>query len=79
VGFGRRPACLSTCSEVTTVLQYAPHCLCGQEAALSQGTTLIARYFDVFNRHDLEAVMACFDTEAVIVTAHGSGLNIRCA
>jgi uncharacterized protein (TIGR02246 family) len=38
---------------------------------MSQETALIARYFDAFNRHDLEAVMACFDTEAVIVAAHG--------
>jgi ketosteroid isomerase-like protein len=38
---------------------------------MSQETTLIERYFDAFNHHDLEAVMACFDHEAVIVAAHG--------
>lgn len=38
---------------------------------MSQETTLIERYFDAFNHHDLEAVMACFDPEAVIVAAHG--------
>ena len=38
---------------------------------MSQETTLIQRYFDAFNRHDLEAVMACFDEAAVIVAPHG--------
>ena len=33
------------------------------------------RYFDAFNRHDLEAVMACFDEAAVIVAAHGRRLE----
>jgi ketosteroid isomerase-like protein len=28
---------------------------------------LIKRYFDAFNRHDLEGVMACFHDEAVLV------------
>jgi taurine dehydrogenase small subunit len=28
---------------------------------------LIQRYFDAFNRHDLEGVMACFHDEAVLV------------
>jgi ketosteroid isomerase-like protein len=32
---------------------------------------LIQRYFDPFNRHDLEAVMACFHSHPVIVDATG--------
>jgi ketosteroid isomerase-like protein len=36
---------------------------------------LIQRYFDAFNRHDLEGVMACFHEEPVIVRATGK----RCA
>lgn len=38
---------------------------------MSRETALIERYFDAFNRHDLDAVMACFDAEAVITAAHG--------
>jgi ketosteroid isomerase-like protein len=36
---------------------------------------LIQRYFDAFNRHDLEGVMACFHDEAVIIGPTGK----RCA
>jgi hypothetical protein len=32
---------------------------------------LIERYFDAFNRHDLEGVIACFHEEAVIAGANG--------
>ena len=32
---------------------------------------LIQRYFDAFNRHDLEGVMACFHQEPVIIDATG--------
>ncbi len=32
---------------------------------------LIQRYFDAFNRHDLEGVMACFHNDPVIVDASG--------
>ena len=28
---------------------------------------LIQHYFDAFNRHDIEGVMACFHDEAVLV------------
>ena len=38
---------------------------------MSHETDLIERYFDAFNRHDLEGVMACFDDKAVIVASHG--------
>jgi ketosteroid isomerase-like protein len=38
---------------------------------VNQETALIQRYFDAFNRHALEEVMACFDDAAVIVAAHG--------
>lgn len=38
---------------------------------------LIHRYFDAFNRHDIEAVMACFDGEPVIVDATGSRFEGR--
>lgn len=38
---------------------------------MSQATTVIERYFDAFNSHDVEGVMACFDTQAVIVASHG--------
>jgi hypothetical protein len=36
---------------------------------------LIQRYFDAFNRHDIEGVMACFHDEAVLVAPNGK----RCA
>lgn len=42
---------------------------------MSLETTLIERYFDAFNRHDLEGVMACFDDQAVIVAAHGQRIE----
>ena len=32
---------------------------------------LIQRYFDAFNRHDFDAVMACFDEHAVVVDTEG--------
>jgi ketosteroid isomerase-like protein len=32
---------------------------------------LIKRYFDAFNRHDLEGVVACFHNEAVLVSPNG--------
>ena len=32
---------------------------------------LIKRYFDAFNRHDLQAVVACFHDEAVLVGPNG--------
>jgi taurine dehydrogenase small subunit len=35
---------------------------------------LIGRYFDAFNRHDLEAVVACFHEEAVLVSPNGKRL-----
>jgi ketosteroid isomerase-like protein len=36
---------------------------------------LIRRYFDAFNRHDLEGVMACFHDEAVLVGPNGKRLR----
>src|SRR5690242_9574814 len=38
---------------------------------------LIQCYFDAFNRHDIEAVMACFDAEPVIVDATGARFEGR--
>ena len=35
---------------------------------------LIQRYFDAFNRHDLEAVVACFHDHAVLVSSNGRRL-----
>jgi len=35
---------------------------------------LIQRYFDAFNRHDLEAVVACFHERAVLVSPNGKRL-----
>jgi len=35
---------------------------------------LINRYFDAFNRHDIEAVVACFHAEAVLVGPNGKRL-----
>ncbi len=32
---------------------------------------LIQRYFDAFNRHDLEGVMACYHEEPVLVSPDG--------
>ena len=36
---------------------------------------LIRRYFDAFNRHDIEGVMACFHEEPVLIGSTGK----RCA
>ncbi len=33
---------------------------------------LIQRYFDAFNRHDIEGVMACFHRDPVMVDATGA-------
>lgn len=38
---------------------------------MSAETALIEQYFDAFNRHDLDAVMACFADDAVVMAAHG--------
>jgi len=38
---------------------------------------LIERYFDAFNRHDIEAVMACFHERAAIVDPEGKRLEGR--
>ena len=38
---------------------------------------LIQRYFDAFNRHDLDAVMACFLDHPVITDAVGTRLEGR--
>jgi len=35
---------------------------------------LIKRYFDAFNRHDLEGVVACFHDQAVLVGPNGKRL-----
>ncbi len=35
---------------------------------------LIHRYFDAFNRHDIEGVMACFHDQAALV--HGDGKRL---
>jgi taurine dehydrogenase small subunit len=35
---------------------------------------LIKRYFDAFNRHDLEGVIACFHEQAVLVSPEGKRL-----
>ena len=40
---------------------------------------LIQRYFDAFNRHDIEGVMACFHDDPVIVDAEGRRLAGRLA
>jgi len=38
---------------------------------------LILRYFDAFNSHDLEGVMACFHDDPVIVDATGTRFEGR--
>jgi ketosteroid isomerase-like protein len=38
---------------------------------------LIQRYFDAFNRHDIEGVMACFHEEPTLVPADGKRLTGR--
>jgi len=39
--------------------------------ATTREEELIERYFDAFNRHDIEGVMACFHEHAVIVDGEG--------
>lgn len=41
---------------------------------MTEEEQLIKRYFDAFNRHDLEAVVACFHDEAVLVGPNGKRL-----
>jgi hypothetical protein len=36
---------------------------------------LIRRYFDAFNRHDVDGVVACFHDEAVLVGPNGKRLT----
>jgi len=38
---------------------------------------LIQRYFDAFNSHDIEVVMACFDENPVLVDATGTRFEGR--
>jgi hypothetical protein len=38
---------------------------------MTQEEQLIQRYFDAFNCHDIEGVMACFHDDPVIVDAEG--------
>ncbi len=38
---------------------------------------LIRQYFDAFNRHDIQGVMACFHDEAVLVGPSGKRLTGR--
>ena len=38
---------------------------------------LIQRYFDAFNRHDIEGVMACFQDDPVMVDAAGTRFEGR--
>ena len=40
---------------------------------------LIQRYFDAFNRHDIEGVMACYHDEAVLVAPDGKRCEGRAA
>lgn len=39
----------------------------------------IKRYFDAFNRHDIEAVMACYHDEPVLVAPNGKRCEGRAA
>jgi ketosteroid isomerase-like protein len=41
---------------------------------MTQEEELIKRYFDAFNRHDIEAVVACFHPDAVLVGPNGKRL-----
>jgi hypothetical protein len=41
---------------------------------MTEEEQLIHRYFDAFNRHDLEAVVACFHDQAVLVGPNGKRL-----
>jgi len=58
------------------MLQYLQDTLLGEkESVMSKETTLIERYFDAFNRHDLEDVMACFADDALITGAYGKRIE----
>jgi ketosteroid isomerase-like protein len=46
-----------------------------KEGVMSQEVALMERYNDAFNRHDMEAVVACFDEQAVIVMPHGQRIE----
>jgi taurine dehydrogenase small subunit len=38
---------------------------------MTQEEQLIQRYFDAFNHHDIDGVMACFHTDPMIIDAEG--------
>src|SRR5215472_7040540 len=44
---------------------------------MTQEEQLIRRYFQTFNRHDLEGVMACFHEHPVLVGADGKRIEGR--
>jgi ketosteroid isomerase-like protein len=44
---------------------------------MTPGEELIQRYFDAFNRHDMEGVMACFHEQPALVHADGKRLAGR--
>lgn len=46
---------------------------------MTQEEAVIRRYFDAFNRHDIEAVMACFHDPPAIVDAAGKRTEGRAA
>jgi Domain of unknown function (DUF4440) len=45
-----------------------------REAVMTTEEQLVKRYFDAFNRHDIEEVVACFHQEAVLVGPNGKRL-----
>ncbi len=38
---------------------------------------IIRRYFEAFNNHDLEGVIACFHPEPVVVDSEGQRVSLR--
>jgi hypothetical protein len=45
-----------------------------KEAVMTTEEQSVNRYFDAFNRHDIEEVVACFHQEAVLVGPNGKRL-----
>src|SRR6516162_8659356 len=53
------------------------HCTANGGRSMTFEEELIQRYFDAFNRHDLEAVMACFHSHPTIIDATGTRFEGR--
>src|SRR6266545_7551938 len=48
-----------------------------EESMPTREEEIIRRYFEAFNNHDLEGVIACFHPEPVVVDSEGQRVSLR--